>query len=224
MAAGDRASRGPDEYAVADDDHLAHKQRLRSLHRSRQEALDIRREVAVSRVAGDVSREDALVAYRETVEVFALDARQVLTSNALSFDEDPWTEQELGSLTIGPPTDLQQRAREQRDRLHSPPPTQTETVFEGISDLLSAPRPQVTESWRVRIGDDVVEASASEPVPQSVLDTALQTIDDALQDAEIGVSVAGKDKTKQLGVGENGGEWPWDRDDVVLPHETEGSP
>jgi hypothetical protein len=178
--------------------------------------------VGERRIDGSISELQARRYYRSAVEALLIEVLPVLEHNDLDLSKDYASEHPLGTVTVRPPRDLVQAARSQLERL--PPgatvPTPKEVEVEGLREVLDLPSPlRVTFSVALQDGRNSVSVrreAVTQELSRSVLDTALETAEAALEDADMGLSIGEGRPHNRLG--DEDGKWPWERDDL-LPHE-----
>jgi len=199
---GDEGS-GKQPSAVVDEENFSHNRRQQLIEDFRQRAFEIRDDAHAEQVAGNLTESAARSYYRGAVESYILQAQQVLETENIEWRDEYLQGAKLGDLVFQPPDALVKFARENIMRM--PPgariPSQKTVSIIGLKDILQAPSPvsvKFSVVLKTQRGIRQEEDSVSKELPRSVLDSAVQMVDRALDDADLGIKVGEKENQTKI--------------------------
>lgn len=184
---------------VVDDENYSHNRRLKAIHDARDRVIDVRNAVAEHQIQRSLSDSQALAFYRRAVEGYVLESLPVLRSEDVG-SEDYLEGVELGEVVFRPSDSFVAEAKASVGRLAPgcSVPAATAVTIEGVEAILSLPSPlQHRFTYAVVQGRQDFETRSevvSTELPRDVLDAALQAIDEALDEANIGLDIESQDR------------------------------
>lgn len=191
------------EHAILDDENYTHSRRQKLIEDKREHAIDVRTDARGQHIAGEISESEALQYYRGALESYVLQIIPVLKREDIEFEENYLTDVKLGELRFEPPAELVEFAEENIQRLvpgSSIPRSKTIPIC-GLKSITDLPSPlSKTFSVSVRKRGDIQSPSRTveQELPWSVLDTAMETADRALEDAQLGIKVGEQEKQTKI--------------------------
>lgn len=208
------------DTTVIDEAKYSHKRRLRAIHNAHDRAIDVRNTVEEYLIQKSITELDARRYYRGAVESYIMEVMPLLRSDLLDLEEYA-EDVKLGTVTLTPPPELVEFARENIDRM--PPggsvPQPVSHPIEGLVSILELPSP-LSKRFTVtlRAGGSGTEHRSEvvrTELSRKLLDTALQTTTEALEEAEMGLNIGEGKPRRSMGID---GKWPWEADGIEMPH------
>lgn len=178
---------------VIDPENYSHTRRLQAIHDARSHVVHVRNSVEDALIQRTVSEHDGRRYYRGAVEAFLLEAMPVFRAD-VDFADEYMEETHLGDVTLSPPEWIVSYAEDNIGRLvpGAQVPTPRQIPVYGLEDILSLPSPlSLTFSVAVDRGGGIEPQTATvqTELPRDVLDAAVQTADQALNEANIGLQI-----------------------------------